>query len=346
MIRTSPHLASLIGVGLLGSAPATALDYQWGEVNVDLLLAAGAQGAAFRRGPSGPSEENGQLTALARLNLEWTADSGHVFGLRAEVDDGTRRSEELAGDELYAYFAAEFGRFEFGRQDGPADVMSFHAPVIALGQVRGDFSYYAGRNASLSASDTRDAPKLIYLSAPLRGLRFGVSYAPEYSVNEDDPNPRRRIIQDNAVEVGAQYQRALPGEWALGVSAAVVRGSADPSTQRRDLSAWSTGLELRRDELVIGGAYVDNGDSNDLVASDEREWNAGVAWRGEQWGAALSYARSETLALDTVLLGVGGFYTVAEDVALRADLVRIDEQRRAGASGDYFVVLFEVGVEF
>lgn len=338
--------APLLALSLLASAPAGAVEYQLGEINLDLMLAAGAQGAAFRAGPQGPNDEEAHLTALARLNLEWTADSGHVFGMRAQLDDGTRRSEELAGDEFYGYFAAEFGRVELGRQDGPAEVMSFHAPVIALGQIRGDFSYYAGRNASLSATDTRDAPKLIYLSPPLRGLRFGVSYAPEYTVNEDDPDPRRRIIQNDAVEVGAQYQTALPGAWALGASAAFVRGRADPVTQRHDLSAWSTGVELRRNELVIGAGYVDNGDSNDRTRSDEREWNAGVAWRGEQWGAAVSYARTDTITLESSLLGVGGFHTMAEHIVLRADVVRIDEERRAGVSGDYFVVLFEVGIEF
>lgn len=347
VIRPLPRLAALIVVALLGSAPAAAaLEYQLGEIGIDLLLAAGAQGAVFRRGPDGPSDEDGHLTALARLNMEWTADSGHVFGIRTQIDDGTRQSEDIAGDEFYAYVAAEFGRFELGRQDGPADVMSFHAPVIALGQVRGDFSYYTGRNASLSATDTRDAPKLIYLSPPLRGLRFGASYAPEYTVNADDPDPRRRIVQNDAIELGAQYQMSLPGEWALGASAALVRGSAEPETQRNDLSAWSTGLELRRNELVVGASYVDNGDSNDLVPSDEREWNVGVAWRAEQWSAALSYARIEQLTLESSLLGIGGFYTVMEHVILRGDVVHIDEQRRTGASGDYFVVVFEVGVEF
>ena len=268
-----------------------------------------------------------------------------MYGVRAEAQEGVRRSEALAADEIYAYFASELGRFELGRQDGAADVMSFHAPVMALGQIRGDFAEYAGINASLSPTDTRDSPKLVYLSPPVRGVRFGVSYAPEFTVNKDAADPRRRIIQENAIEAAAQYSRPLAGDWSLGASIAFARGSADPQTQRRDLSSWSTGVELRREELVIGAAYVDNGDSNDAQPVNEREWNAGVAWRTERWGAALSLARNESIPLDLSLVGVGGFYSINEHIVLRADTVRIDERPRVGARGSYYVVLLELGVE-
>jgi hypothetical protein len=329
----------------LGAAPACALEYRFGDVGVDLILAGGAQGAVYQDGPDGDSESDGNLLALARLNLEWISDAGRVYGVRAEAQDGTRRSEDLAADEIYAYFASELGRFELGRQDGAADVMSFHAPVMALGQIRGDFSEYAGINASLSAADTRDSPKLVYLSPPVRGVRFGVSYAPEFTVNEDAPDPRRRIIQKDAVEAAAQYWRPLARGWSLGASVALARGRADPRTERQDLSSWGAGLELRHRELIIGAAYVDNGDSNDPIPVDEREWNAGVAWRAERWGAALSWARNESIPLDLSLVGVGGFYSITDHVVLRADAVLIDERRATGARGTYEVVLFEVGIE-
>jgi hypothetical protein len=332
-------------LALLAATPASALEYQWGEVSADVILAAAAQGAAFEDGPDGESESDGNLLALARLNLEWISDSGRVYGVRAETGYGSRRSEDLSADELYAYFASELGRFELGRQDGAADVMSFHAPVMALGQVRGDFSEYAGVNASLSAADTRDSPKLVYLSPPVRGVRFGLSYAPEFTVNKSAADPRRRIIQKDAIEAAAQYVKPLAQDWSLGASIAFVRGSAAPETERRDLSAWGTGLELRRDELIIGAAYVNNGDSNDAIAVDEREWNAGVGWRGERWGAAFSWARNESIPADMSLMSVGGFYSITDHIVLRADAVLIDERRRTGVRGNYSVVLFEVGVE-
>ena len=67
---------------------------------------------------------------------------------------------------------------------------------------------------------------------------------------------------------------------------------------------------------MIGAAYVDNGDSNDLTPVDEREWNAGVAWRAERWGAAFSWARNESIPVDLSLVGVGGFYSINEHIVL------------------------------
>lgn len=329
----------------MGAAPSWGLDYQAGEVNIDLILAASAQGAHFKNGPDGESDSEGNFLGFARLNFEWVSDAGRVYGLRAEAQNGSRRSEALAADEIYAYFASELGRFELGRQDGAADVMSFHAPIIALGQIRGDFAEYAGINASLSPTDTRDSPKLVYLSPPVRGIRFGVSYAPEFTVNKDSAEPRRRIVQKDAIEAAAQYSQPLADDWSLGVSASLTHGNSDPQTQRRDLSAWGTGIELRREELVIGGAYVNNGDSNDATPVDEREWNAGIAWRGEKWGAAFSWARSESNPLDMTLLGVGGYYSINKYVVLRADAVLVDERPRVGSGGSYPVMLLEIGVE-
>jgi predicted porin len=330
---------------LIATAPAGAIEHQFGEVEAELILAGAVQGATFRDGPDGNSESDANLLGFARLNLEWISDAGRVWGVRAEMDEGTRSSEELAADELYAYFASELGRIELGRQDGAADVMSFHAPVMALGQVRGDFVQYAGSNASLSPSDTRDSPKLVYLSAPMRGLRFGVSYAPEFTVNKGDDDPRRRIIQKDAVEAAAQYLAPIGNDWSLGASLAYVRGNAAAQTERRDLSAWSTGVELRREELTIGAAFVDNGNSNDRTLVHEQEWNVGLGWRSERWGAAVSFARNESIPADLSLLGVGGFYSINEHIVIRSDAVFINEHSRTGESGRYHVLLLEVGVE-
>jgi hypothetical protein len=345
---TNKKISAAVAAACLIVAPTSviALEKQIGEVTASLTIAAAAQGATFDDPRSGVSDEDGEFSYSGLLNLEWVADNGWVYGFRAEADNGTRASEELARDEIYLYFVSDIGRIEIGEQDGPADVMSFHAPVTALGQVRGDFSRYAGSRASLSATDTGDEPKIVYLSAPLRGLRFGASYAPKFESNADDPDPRRRTIQRDAVELGVQYQRPLANDWTLGAAAVFVNGNSDPITQRDDLSAWSVGFEARRDKLIVGAAYVDNGDSNELVPTDETEWNVGVAWRDESWGAAVSFAAQDSLTFDNRLFGVGGYYEFAKYFTVRADAVYIDEKRPTGVGGDGFVLLVELGVQF
>ncbi|NJO34193.1 MAG: porin [Rhodospirillales bacterium] len=260
--------------------------------------------------------ENG--TARLILNAERVTPGGLVYGIRAELDTGNRVAEELQRDETYIYVAGEFGRLELGEQDGPADTVSYHAPVVGLGQIRGDFVRYTGTLALLSPFDTSDAPKVVYLSSPQRGLRFGLSYAPEYSSNEDNPNPRARTIQQNAFEAAVAYQTTI-GDWAGGVSMAYVGAEADPITERADIDSWSVGLQFSRNELSIGGAFVSRGDSNSLTPGlDEEEVNLGLAWRADTWGLGLSASRSSSLALENRLIGLGGYYELGQFWVLRA----------------------------
>ena len=79
-----------------------------------------------------------------------------------------------------------------GEQDGSADRLAFHSPIIGLGQIRGDFARYAGRQVLLSAYDTSDAIKLICLSPPICGLRCDLSYAPGRTANSDGQRVRDR----------------------------------------------------------------------------------------------------------------------------------------------------------
>ncbi len=304
------------------------------------------QGATFEDPATLLSDEGGEWDGSLILNAERVTPSGLVYGLRGEIDTGNRAVEDLQRDEIYIYFAGEFGRVELGEQDGPADTISYHAPVLGLGQIRGDFSRYAGSLALLSPLDTSDAPKVVYLSAPQGGFRFGASYAPEYTANENNPDPRARTIQDNAFEVAGAYQTTWGG-WAGGVSVAYVAGKADPSTERGDLDSWSVGVQFGRGVITVGGAYVMRGDSNSLVVGlDEEEINLGVAWRADNWGAAVSASQSTSSVFDNRLIGVGGYYEIGEFWVLRADLVSIDEDSSVGPSGTGYVGLAEIAFVF
>jgi hypothetical protein len=329
---------------LLSIPAALAFERQVGPVNVELRIGAGAQVGTFDDPQTGLSGDDSDFTWSAVLNIERVTDGGALFGVHLEVDDGGRQVEDLARDELYIFYSSDIGRFELGEQDGAADVLSLRAPLVGLGQIRGEFSRYAGSSALLSPFDTGDAAKLVYVSAPFNGLRFGASYAPRYELNEDDPNPRNRTLQRDGIELGVQYQRPV-GDWALGVSGAWVTAQADAITQRADIDSWSVGLQARRDKLVIGGAFVERGDSNRLALTNQDEFNVGVAWRDEKWGVALSSAFGKSEALDSRLVALGGFWNIGEYFVLRADLVHIDERRPVLPAENGFVAVVELGIE-
>jgi hypothetical protein len=321
MMRRIAAAASLYA--LTGAATVPALEKQLGPVNVELRVGAGAQTGTFENPQTGLSGDDSDFTWSAMLNIERVTDAGALFGVQLEVDDGGRQVEDLARDELYIFYSSDIGRFELGEQDGAADVLSLRAPVIGLGQIRGEFSRYAGSAALLSPFDTGDAAKFVFASAPFNGVRFGVSYAPKFELNEDDPNPRNRTLQRDGIELGVQYQRPV-GDWALGVS-----------------GAWVTA-----DKLVIGGAFVERGDSNRLAVTDQDEVNVGVAWREEKWGVALSTAFGRSLAVDSRLIALGAYWNLGDYFVLRGDLVHIEERRPTLPTDGGFVAVVELGVEF
>ncbi|MCB1757925.1 MAG: porin, partial [Gammaproteobacteria bacterium] len=198
---------------LFATTPATAAIYfdeqglkgNLGEVQVRGRFSVSAQGALIEPLDKGGDRQDGELDGEARINLEYISDSAVLFGLAGEVDTGNDDINDFERGELYAYMAADWGRLELGENDGPADTLSFHAPVVGLGQVRGDFARYIGSAALLSPYDTRDAGKITYLSPPFNGLRGGISYAPDFRINAGDPEPRRRYIQNDAFELAGQY---------------------------------------------------------------------------------------------------------------------------------------------
>lgn len=343
---------ALLGATILGLLPQIAkaqdgaLRARFGEVDLVANGAISAQAGAFRSVETDRSDQASEWDASLVVNAEYVSEAGVVWGFRAEVDTGDREVEDLQRDEIYLYVAGGFGRIELGEQDGAADTIALHAPIVGLGQVRGDFVRYTGTPALLTPFDTRDALKIVYLSAPIEGFRFGASYAPEVESNGSDPNPRRRTRQENGYEVAAAYQVPV-GDWAFSISAAYVGATADPITQRGDIESWSIGAEAGLDKITIGGAYVQRGDSNSLtVGLDEDEYNIGVAWRDDTWGVAASFAQTESSVLTNQLLGIGGYVELNEWWVVRGDVVGINEKPAVGQDRDGLVGVVEISFRF
>jgi hypothetical protein len=343
-------LAASIGVGLLGAMSSTAeaqvLEYQRGGLDVELRAGASAQAAQVLDDEAGRSRSDGDFDAYVRLNLTWLTPGGLTLGANLEQTNRRRESEALQAGEAYVFATTPIGRFEAGRQDGGADQVSVRAPVIALGQIRGDFSRYAGQQALLTAPDTADAFKAIYLSPPVQGFRIAASWAPRFRRNANATAPTSRTIVRDTIELGLQYQRPV-GDWVLGASAGYVRGEAAPETRRADLSAWSVGAEVRRGPLRLGASYVDRGDSNRLVR-DFNQWevSGGVAWVEDKWGASFSSAWSEASTQTYASFGVGGFYAVTDKVQVRGDLVAFRENGRTTRAVDGLVAVTEFALAF
>jgi Gram-negative porin len=344
-------LSALIGQGALTAVAEVSYDerglvYEGGAVTVQARGAVAVQGAWYEPVQGGVPRNGTEADGSAVLIAEWETSSGLLFGVRGEVDTGNTQIDDFERDELYAYVAADWGRIEVGENDGPADTLSFHAPTIGLGQVRGDFARYTGSVALLSAYDSRDALKVSYFSPPVNGFTAGVSFSPEFTSNEDAANPTSRVIQEEVYELGAQYLRPV-GNWVAGVSAAYVKGSADPVTNRADIESWSFGTELRRGKLNFGAAYVDRGRSALRPTADtEDEWNAGFGWAEDRWEAAASYAVTSQGQDKDHRFGVGVDFDITPHVYLRTDAVRLVSERPSIENRDGWVAMTELGLRF
>jgi predicted porin len=330
-ISVYKYVGLFVAASTAGSGVALAevpeLRIQSGGFDIRLTAGVGAQGALIDDNQPNNDKSDGEIDLFARLNAEWTSPGGILIGANIEQSNNDRETETLNTGEIYGFVAADFGRIEIGKQDGPADVLAFHAPQVGLGQVRGDFSRYAGSQALLSALDTRDAFKVIYLSPPISGLRGGISWSPKAKQNSNAVNPRSRTIVNDAVELGLQFQQPFD-DWIVGISGGYAFGNADPITTRADLNSWSIGAEAKRGPLRFGFAYVDRGDSNRLVRGfNQTEINTGISWVEDTWGVSFSAARTEASTQINKLFGLGAFYSLTPNIQLRADIVNFREQR-------------------
>ena len=350
--RTTTWIVAIFAVFSV-TTPVSSLEYREGPLRLKLDVKGSAQIAWFDSPDNRGNRSDDVYEWTIRGSAEYAFDNGILLGVRLEYDDDFDVAsdedveDKVERDEFYAYLSSPWGRLEVGEQDGPADTMSFHAPIIGLGQVRGNFARFQGTRALISPVDTQDSFKVIYLSPPFKGLRGGVSYGPKLSRNTDEANPRRRTIQRDHVELALQYQNDF-GPIVFGLSGAYVTGESDPITEREDLESWSIGTEVSWQKWTFGGAFVERGDSNTRLGRDQSEWNYGISWRQrEEWGLGLSGATSTSSVRDNQLVGAGGFYQLFDGkVTLKADVVYFKEDFPSGSQRDGVVGLTEIEFSF
>jgi hypothetical protein len=169
---------TMAGVSAHADEGLPRLEVQWEGFDIRLSGGAASQAAVFDDDNPLTASPDAKIDLFARLNAQWTSPGGIIIGANVEQNSRRRASEVLEAGEIYGFVATDYGRVEVGLQDGPADTLAFAAPLVALGQVRGEFSRYAGTQALLRALDTQDAFKVIYLSPPhRRPARRGVLFA-------------------------------------------------------------------------------------------------------------------------------------------------------------------------
>lgn len=268
---------------------------------------------------------------------ETTLDNGLTVGAHAEMllgdEVGTNET-----DEVYAYFSGQWGRVNFGSEDGAAYLLQVAAPsadanvdglrtyiqaidlsVGATGAIGGltEPSGLTGNTLRLDYDNApfEDAERITYLTPQFEGFQAGLSYAPQTQAGGTSAQQAIRggftppSTDDDASQYDQVWDAAAryDGEFSgVGVSAGVgyTHASLEATTAGlEDLDTWDAGLTLTWGAFSLGGAYLDS-DNGISTNGDTTTWVAGLGWENGPWTAGASWLNSQYEA-GTALATVG-----------------------------------------
>lgn len=222
------------------------------------------------------------------LGGETTLDNGLTVGAHFEFDvDG---DDNTAVDESYVYFSGNWGRVNFGEEDGAAYLLQVAAPS-ADSNVDGIRQYIQplnptslgitgftdqSLNLDYAQDQAKDADKLTYLSPIFSGFQVGLSYAPDSDRAGDVEGAGTDANVANEVD-GATYELAARYEGQfqnVGViaGAGYTHGEEEGNTAGTDdRTAWNVGLDLDIGPFGIGASYSEDDRGEDAAGTDDTE---------------------------------------------------------------------------
>ncbi len=233
---------------------------------------------------------------------ETTLDNGLTVGFHLETEvDG---DDSAAVEESYAYFSGNWGRVNFGAEDGAAYLLQVEAPsadsnIDGLRQLIQpvNYNFLTGGNGDDDADNvtglaagtgvafdyqqnvTGYDDKLTYLTPILSGFQLGLSYTPDIGDANDFEGNRASDVQN---AFGQAYEGAVRYEGQFeGVGVALGAGFTHRDLEARrsgvgtvdftdDRQAWNVGVDFDFGPFGLGVAYVEdnNGEAERVAAGN------------------------------------------------------------------------------
>jgi len=224
------------------------------------------------------------------------ADNGLTYGARIELEADTSATGNA--DEGNIYLFGDFGRLEFGDQDGAEDQMIYDAgrAMSGVGGIDGDVDRWFV-NTSVATSfpdiiDSSDATKITYYTPRFSGIQAGVSFTPDLSSGGLNVANENLNSFENHIGVGLNYTGMFGGA-SVSVGGVYSRADFDPAPgfTTDDISAFAIGTSVEIAGFTIAGSYGDNGDSGPL--DDNWFWDIGVGYGMGPWSVSAGYLSSE-----------------------------------------------------
>ena len=310
--------------------------------------------------------DNG-LTVGARFEIQTEADGVQFNDLNA---DGLVQAGELTdtGDqfeESYIYFSGNWGRVNFGAEDGAAYLLQVAAPS-ADSNIDGidpdiEFVNFAGTvitPLNYELAPTQDADKVTYLTPKVAGFQAGVSWASDSiqdglfsGLGGQDANETTSAAGTlhDVIEVSARYDGDIDG---IGIHAGggYVTAQQSNATASPDYDGWNVGLKFDVAGFGLGASYseqenfVGNEDSEVLVVGADYQLGA--------YKLGASYFNSETdvgAATDEVeRYSVGAGYSYGPGLSFRGSVhvYDIEDSATPASNNDAVAVVLGTDIQF
>lgn len=289
---------------------------------------------------------------------ETTLDNGLTVG--AHIEATTDGADAFGVDESYVYFSGNWGRVNFGAEDGAGYLLQVAAPsadsnIDGIRQYVQPVNYtvaIADLNASGTAADEIAAlgvvgnsidydmdpsvksDKLTYLSPIMNGFQVGLSYSPDTDaaaslggVGTDNQEDTVEETYELAVRYEGQFNN-------VGVIAGAGYSHGENGAETTipaasdDREVWNVGLDLDAGPFGIGAVYVeDNGGITGVGVDEEETMVVGVDYTTGPFKLGASYLDQEnTFAvqnLDTQRYSGGVTYTYGPGMTFRGSIGHI-----------------------
>ena len=344
---------AIAGVALLSSPAAAALKMDLGGYfegygvyadNNDPAAAASRRDFEFRRDNeifvNGESTLDNGLTigAHTQLNIANLASStavtgtaGALPGLAANTTTGAQVAATLTAttsasnqivDETYLYASGQWGRVNFGEEDGAAYLLQVAAPS-ADSNVDGMRVYVQGLNTvnwnsslaglvlSYQQADFRQTDRLTYLTPKFNGFQAGISYAPTTTTAVIGNSLNGAAGSAGTANMSLDSVAGLfdqPWEAAArwdgrfsGVDISLGGGYSDAKAQTTvaaggvgsdDFKTYNFGANVGMSGFSLGGAYKRSNNGMSAAAgqdTDTTTWVAGGAYDNGPYHVGASY---------------------------------------------------------
>lgn len=292
---------------------------------------------------------------------ETTLDNGLTVGFHSEVLADTVSSDTKV-QESYAYFSGDWGRVNFGSEDGAAYLLQVAAPSADtnfdgvrqnVNPVRFASMNAATNNASLEYDNaiTGYSDKVTYLSPIFSGFQVGLSFTPDSDGQADSLSIGTDNVEDTmgrAYEIGARYEGQFSNVGVIaGAGYAVAEVEKDVNNSMDDREAWNAGLDLDIGAFGVGASYLN--DNNAANNGDTDTWVLGADYTTGPFKLGASYLNQDTDGTGTVEYDryTGGVtYEYGPGLSFRGSLSYVEADVDGGNDFDGTSVMLGTQVNF